>query len=195
MIYNVDRLVRNGQAFLSTWSRDVASERGDVPWGVTGVLGGLALRPDLDVIWDIGRADRERLGVWPSMPSRVQVWAGLRVVNEVAQAIHQVFPELDPNPDFWTEVIGAYLIGLPFYLSGSPDDPRHQTTRQAAAEVVEAACQLGPVTSQGFGKLVTAPDIRLRRVVGKSFGIAYVTGVVGLASFKGYQAMREKGWV
>jgi len=95
------------------WTKFLEAERADVPLSLAAVLAWSAGGGQTRHLWPIPPTTRARLGVVDGAPDRVQLWAGLRVVNEVGQVLHRTLPDLFRRPDqeFWGCVIQARDIG------------------------------------------------------------------------------------
>ena len=105
-----------GQEYFNRYAKDLRSERGGVPLELAAVLGVLrAGQPGF--FWYISPAEQRRLDVGRQASPALQLWAGLRVVNEAAILLEQVattvqLPVLEVSGvDWWAAVLRLEALG------------------------------------------------------------------------------------
>jgi hypothetical protein len=211
------------------WTKPLETERGDVPLPLAAVLTWSAGGGGVRHLWPVPPVTARRLGVVDGAPNRVQLWAGLRVVNEVAAVLQKTLPDLfkGPDGDFWACTVQARDIGVARWVealkrSYSPESeaalavqlaswaleaPREELSelrapaamlayRLIAAPLrVQAAVLLGggaPLVSEGFGKLIERPDIRLRINVARALGGTQIASLAAFGAWKAGKALAPK---
>lgn len=101
--------------YLMRYEKDIKSERGGVPVELAGVLGVLhSGRPGF--FWHIPPAAQERLGVGAGGSPALQLWAGLRLVNEAALLLEQVrdtvrLPRGIAGSEYWAAALRLEALG------------------------------------------------------------------------------------
>lgn len=196
---NIELLKRGARKLLSQYS---LAERGAVPLELAAVLGHLA-DGGPSSLWPISSQDQARLGVTPGMKPRLQLWAGLRLVNETAELVHRDWPELEGS-EFWLRVVQAHGSGIE--LANTVWD-QAQSSDQAdvlraleelssrlppgilayrmlsAYPKLQAAEELraGELPTNGWSQLLDAPDDRIRRTITRAIGASYTIGGIALA--------------
>lgn len=196
---NKETLVMGARRYKARYGRVMSSELGGVPLSLACVIGYLYSQ-DSEDIWPIPDTLRKQLGVYPGMPDRVQLWAGLRFLNESQIKVFSDFPE--DRALFWPAVLWSHAIGHHIFtnlvlnyggikqLLSFELPENYQYIIGSGISKVEAAQELGGLPTPRTGILTTAPDDRLRRKVGKGALGAWVAGAIG---FVGAQYYGDRG--
>jgi len=118
---SIEGLVLRAQDYLTRYEKDLRSEGGGVPVELGAVLGILhSGKPGF--FWHIPRAAQARLAAGRNASPALQLWAGLRLVNESAIRLEQVqaaaklqVDEVDPA-DYWAAVLRLDALGPRAFL-------------------------------------------------------------------------------
>jgi hypothetical protein len=114
-LLSVEGLVLRAQDYLSRYEKDLRSEGGGVPVELGAVLGVLRSgKPGF--FWYVPRAVQARLDVGRGASPALQLWAGLRTVNEAAIRLEQVqgaagLPRDAAPADYWAAVLRLEALG------------------------------------------------------------------------------------
>lgn len=120
-LLSIEGLVLRAQDYLSRYEKDLRSEGGGVPVELGAVLGVLRSgKPGF--FWYIPPEAQARLEVGRGASPALQLWAGLRLVNEAAIRLEQVggaagLPQDAAPADYWAAALRLEALGPRAFLA------------------------------------------------------------------------------
>ncbi|MCK9355524.1 MAG: hypothetical protein M0R22_00015 [Dehalococcoidia bacterium] len=120
-LLSVEGLLVRAQDYLGRYGKDLRSERGGIPIELAAVLGVLHTgQPGF--FWYISPAAQKRLDIGRQASPALQLWAGLRLVNEAALQLEQLAPAVKlpvsklSGVDWWAAVLRFEALGREAFI-------------------------------------------------------------------------------